>query len=117
MIAPFRSLLDEFRLTIRDFAERFDVPVRTVENWSRGSSGLPEYQLNLFRFALLNGFHKPNFFCGEENCGRSFDLSSPNEPCPFCGSFLIYPNTEEGRRMSISDQADYENALIEWDEE
>lgn len=59
---PFRRLLNEHGLTIHQFADRFGIPTRTVENWSRGENKLPAYHLRLFRFALDHGFD-----CRKEN--------------------------------------------------
>lgn len=114
---PFRLLLKKYGLTISEFSDRFEIPVRTVENWSSGSSGLPEYQLNLFEFALEKGYQKPAYFCAAENCGRKFNLNNSQKSCPFCGSYEVYPNTGEGRKQSIQDNIEYENTLIEWDDE
>ena len=114
---PFRLLLKKYGLTISEFSDRFEIPVRTVENWSSGSSGLPEYQLNLFEFALEKGYQKPAYFCAAENCGRKFNLNNSQKSCPFRGSYEVYPNTDEGRKQSIQDNIEYENTLIEWDDE
>ncbi len=116
-LTPFRLLLNKHSLTIKEFSDLFEIPIRTVENWSSGSSGLPEYQLNLFEFALKKGYQKPAYFCGSENCGRKFNLSNPRECCPFCGGFEVYPNTGEGRKQSIQDNIEYANTLIEFDDE
>ena len=113
---PFRLLLKKYGLTISEFSDRFEIPVRTVENWSSGSSGLPEYQLNLFEFALKNGYQKPAYSCGSENCGRRFNLSDFNDKCcPYCGSIEFYPNTAEGRAESIRLELEYERRLVDLD--
>ena len=117
MADTFRDLLTEHNITIRDFADRFGIPVRTVENWSRGANTISEYYLNLFRFAMANGYQKPAYFCNAENCGRTFDLANPKAPCPYCGGYEVYPNTPEGKEQSVRDLIKYESALIERDDE
>lgn len=34
------------------FAERFDIPLSTVQSWSSGKRNPPEYEVKLFKFAI-----------------------------------------------------------------
>lgn len=64
------------------------------------------------------------YFCGE--CGHKFESDMPeldknglhnDIPCPACGSWNIYVDTEEGAARSVEDLTDYENSISGWNEE
>lgn len=39
-------------LTQLEFAEKFGIPKRTLENWEQGKNKCPEYTLNLLEIAI-----------------------------------------------------------------
>lgn len=49
---PIRELCREFRLTQRALADRFGIPLRTVEDWSAGKRKPPDYVVAMIRTIL-----------------------------------------------------------------
>lgn len=41
-------------MTQKEFAEYFEIPKRTIEDWDRGASKCPVYLLNLIEYKLKN---------------------------------------------------------------
>ena len=48
----FKSLLEQSGMNMKQFSERFNIPYRTVQNWSSGERQAPEYVLELLKFRL-----------------------------------------------------------------
>lgn len=49
---PIRELCREFKLTQRALADRFGIPLRTVEQWSTGKRQPPDYTMRMIRTIL-----------------------------------------------------------------
>ena len=47
-----RDLVRATKLSQRAFAERLNIPRRTVEDWCRGINKCPEYLINLLEYYL-----------------------------------------------------------------
>jgi DNA-binding transcriptional regulator YiaG len=60
-----RNILVELRgatnWTQKEFAEYFDIPRRTLEDWEIGARGMPEYLLRLMVYKLENENVVENF--------------------------------------------------------
>ena len=61
------------------------------------------------------------YFCG--GCGCKFTSDQPERdsngilndiPCPNCGAWDIYPDTDAGRADSLRDQIEYYNKIESW---
>lgn len=48
------TLRQQSGMTQKAFAEYFDIPQRTVENWEGGQRGCPKYLLKLMQYKLIN---------------------------------------------------------------
>lgn len=51
----FKKFRIESGLNKKDFAELFEIPYRTVQNWDAGINKCPDYLLKLMQFKLDNG--------------------------------------------------------------
>lgn len=51
-LTPVRELCREHGLTQRALAERFDIPLRTVEDWCTGKHKCPEYVVQMMKYIL-----------------------------------------------------------------
>lgn len=51
---PLSNLRQQSGMTQKAFAEYFDIPQRTVENWEGGQRGCPKYLLKLMQYKLIN---------------------------------------------------------------
>ena len=49
---PIRELCREYHLTQRALADRFGIPLRTVEDWSTGKRKPPDYTVRMIRTIL-----------------------------------------------------------------
>lgn len=49
---PIRELCREYGLTQRALADRFGIPLRTVEDWSTGRHKCPDYTVRMIRTIL-----------------------------------------------------------------
>lgn len=47
-----KDLLKKYKLTQTEFSRRFDIPLRTVQNWVAGARVPPDYVLKLVEFRL-----------------------------------------------------------------
>ena len=52
------ALRIEYQMSRREFAEYFNIPYRTVQNWELGDRRCPPYLLEMMRFKLR---HDPQF--------------------------------------------------------
>lgn len=50
----FKQFRKSTGLTQKAFADKFNVPKRTVENWDEGISKPPKYALDLFKYRIEN---------------------------------------------------------------
>lgn len=50
----FKELRERSGMTRGQFAEYFDIPYRTVQNWELGLRECPEYLLKLMEYKLIN---------------------------------------------------------------
>ena len=50
----FKELRERSGMTRGQFAEYFDIPYRTVQNWELGLRECPEYLLKLMEYKLVN---------------------------------------------------------------
>ncbi len=48
-ITPFRQLLNELHTTQADISRRYEIPLRTVQNWATGVNRCPPYVLSMLR--------------------------------------------------------------------
>lgn len=48
-VTPIRELCQEYGLTQRALADRFGIPLRTVEDWSTGKRKPPDYTVRMIR--------------------------------------------------------------------
>ena len=51
---PLSRLRQQSGMTQKAFAEYFDIPQRTLENWEGGQRGCPKYLLKLMQYKLKN---------------------------------------------------------------
>ena len=51
-VTPIRELCQEFKLTQRALADRFGIPLRTVEQWCTGKRKCPDYTVRMIRTIL-----------------------------------------------------------------
>lgn len=42
-----RDIREQYHLTLRQISERFNIPLRTVENWSSGKNTPPDYVIGM----------------------------------------------------------------------
>ena len=49
----FKELREGTGMNKTQFAEYFDIPYRTVQNWEAGVNKCPEYLLNLIMYKLI----------------------------------------------------------------
>ena len=47
-------IMKAFNVTQKDICEKFDIPYRTIQNWSGGVSAPPQYVLNLILESYYN---------------------------------------------------------------
>lgn len=52
MINPFKELRESSGMNKTKFAEYFEIPYRTVQNWELGLRECPEYLLKLMAYKL-----------------------------------------------------------------
>ena len=50
----FKELRQQSGMNIKQFAECFQIPYRTVQNWELGTRTCPEYLLKLMEYKLRN---------------------------------------------------------------
>ena len=50
----FKELRERSGMSRGQFAEYFDIPYRTVQNWELGLRECPEYLLKLMQYKLVN---------------------------------------------------------------
>jgi DNA-binding transcriptional regulator YiaG len=48
----FKDLLQQSGMNMKQFAEHFNIPYRTIQNWSSGERKAPDYVLELIKFRL-----------------------------------------------------------------
>ena len=48
----FKELRQLSGMTQKEFAEYFEIPKRSIENWDAGARKCPEYLLNLMEYKL-----------------------------------------------------------------
>ena len=48
-VTPIRELCQEYGLTQRALADRFEIPLRTVEKWCTGERQPPDYTVRMIR--------------------------------------------------------------------
>lgn len=48
----FKELRKASGMTQKAFSEYFEIPLRTIENWERGTNQCPQYLLNLMEYKL-----------------------------------------------------------------
>ena len=48
------KLLESSGMNIKEFAEYFEIPYRTIQNWKLGVRECPEYVLKLMEYKLNN---------------------------------------------------------------
>ena len=56
----FKDLRTSSGMTQKVFAEYFNIPKRTVENWEGGQRKCPEYLLSLMEYKLINEKRSPS---------------------------------------------------------
>ena len=49
----FKELRQQSGMTQKEFAEYFEIPKRTIENWDEGVRQCPEYLLKLMEYKLI----------------------------------------------------------------
>lgn len=49
---PFKELREKSGMSRKQFAEYFNIPYRTVQNWELGLRVCPEYLLDLMQYKL-----------------------------------------------------------------
>lgn len=47
-----KELIKETGWTVKEFAEYFEIPYRTVQNWKLGTMREPKYLVNLMEYKL-----------------------------------------------------------------
>lgn len=52
MISPVKELCIEYHFTQKALAERFGIPLRTLEQWCAGKRNAPEYVVAMMRTIL-----------------------------------------------------------------
>ena len=50
----FKELLAQSGMTRKQFAEYFNIPYRTIQNWELGLRKCPDYLLELMEYKLRN---------------------------------------------------------------
>ena len=50
----FKELRERSGMSRGQFAEYFDIPYRTIQNWELGLRECPEYLLKLMEYKLMN---------------------------------------------------------------
>ena len=53
-----KSIREYSGLTQKDFAEKYSIPLRTLEGWSSGRRNPPDYVLNLLKKVVEQDFPK-----------------------------------------------------------
>ena len=48
----FKELREQSGMNLKQFAEFFDIPYRTIQNWEGGQRTCPEYLIKLMKFKL-----------------------------------------------------------------
>ena len=49
-----KELRTKSEMTQKEFAEYFEIPKRTIEDWDRGVRKCPEYLIALMEYKLIN---------------------------------------------------------------
>lgn len=88
----FKELRAVSGMTQQAFANYFDIPKRTIENWDSERRKCPEYLLKLMEYKLGHDKHGKwvgdwDFHCSI--CGEfqpEYDPSNPFKFCPECGA-------------------------------
>lgn len=47
-----KDLLQQSGMNMKQFSEHFNIPYRTIQNWSSGERKAPDYVLELIKFRL-----------------------------------------------------------------
>lgn len=118
-----RQICEASGLSQRAFAQRYCIPLRTVEDWCAGKRTPPDYirlmiaeSLGLIARSADSGSY--HYFCG--NCNTHFSHDLPERDangflndiiCPNCGDREIYTDDEAGSRMSVEALQAYEEDL------
>ena len=111
---PIRELCREFHLTQRALADRFGIPLRTVEDWSTGKHKCPDYVVRMIYTILENDGkadpqnpieHDKHYYkC--PHCNEDLEVSdddiyvycmTPPNHCKFCGQALKWPTQNNGQ--------------------
>ena len=50
----FKELRQQSGMTQKQFADYFNIPKRTIENWEAGVNKCPEYLLDLMKYKLIH---------------------------------------------------------------
>ena len=106
----FREFLSAYRLTQAGAAERFGIPLRSIENWCSGVRTPPPYLIPLLDTVIsLDPNVKPHvwpyrWFC--DQCGFHFGSDVPHTDgpvfCPYCQQeFDTHPDTPEEAAASV----------------
>ena len=53
-VLKIRSLVSAASMTQKAFAEYFEIPLRTIENWCSGTRACPTYLIKLMEYRLTN---------------------------------------------------------------
>ena len=56
----FKEILKMYNLSQTNFAKKFNIPLRTVQNWVSGSRKPPEYLLQMFETIFKYENQSPN---------------------------------------------------------
>ena len=50
----FQEIKELSGMSLRELSAYFEIPYRTMQNWSEGQRSIPEYLLKLMKFKLEN---------------------------------------------------------------
>jgi DNA-binding transcriptional regulator YiaG len=68
----FKELREGSGMNKKQFAEYFDIPYRTVQNWEAGVNKCPDYLLNLMEYKLQHeGLIRADMEKGNKKRGRA----------------------------------------------
>lgn len=54
MATNMNELLTQYNLSQTEFAHKFEIPLRTVQNWATNKRNPPDYILKLIEYRLKN---------------------------------------------------------------
>lgn len=87
-MTKIKRIIEESRMTQKDFANHLNIPLRTVENWSAGSSSCAKYLEDLIEYKmLLNIFEREDVNVDEVADIKFCVEFSNNDECNYFENF------------------------------